>query len=317
MRAIRITEFGGPEVLTVAEVPDPVPGEDQRLITVDTAGVNYADTHQAEDSYLARQELPMIPGSEVVGRLDDGRRVLAFTTSGGYAEKALAHPSAIVELPDDVTDAQALALFVQGLTAWHLLRTCTAMRPGESVLVHAAAGGVGSLAVQLARHFGAGRVVGLASTEEKRALVCELGADAAVDPAAEDLAGELVRANDGRRYDVVLEMTGGGVFDASLAALGRRGRLATFGMASREPATPIDPSALMLRSQTVTGFWLVHYLDRLREPMAELLDLVRQGVLRPVVGGEYPLEEARAAHEALRARRTTGKLLLTVRGTIP
>ena len=313
MRAIQITEFGGPEVLTLTDVPEPTPTDGLELLTVSSAGVNYADTHQAEDTYLAKQQLPLIPGSEVVGRRADGTRVSAFTATGGYAEQALAHPATIFELPDEVDDGQALALLVQGLTAWHLLRTCATVQSGESVVVHAAAGGVGTMAVQLAKQFGAGRVIGMASSEEKRALVTDLGADAVVDSGAEDLTEALIEANGGTRVDVVLEMTGGAVFDASLAALGRLGRLVTFGMASGEPPTPIEPAALMARSQTVSGFWLVHFLarpDLLRGPMAELLDLVRSGELRAIIGGRYPLADARSAHEALRSRRTTGKLLL-------
>ncbi len=313
VRAIQITEFGGPEVLTLTDVPEPEPKGGLELLAVSSAGVNYADTHQAEDSYLAKQELPLIPGSEVVGRRADGTRVSAFTASGGYAEKALAHPATIFELPDEVDDGQALALLVQGLTAWHLLRTCARVQPGESVVVHAAAGGVGTMAVQLAKRFGAGRVIGMASNEEKRALVTDLGADAVVDSGAADLTGALIEANGGNRVDIVLEMTGGAVFDASLAALGKLGRLVTFGMASGEPATPIEPAVLMARSQTVSGFWLVHFLTRpdlLHGPMAELLDLVRAGELRAIVGGRYPLADARSAHEALRSRRTTGKLVL-------
>jgi len=313
VRAIQITEFGGPEVLTLTDVPEPTPTDGLELLTVSSAGVNYADTHQAEDTYLAKQQLPLIPGSEVVGRRADGTRVSAFTATGGYAEQALAHPATIFELPDEVDDGQALALLVQGLTAWHLLRTCATVQSGESVVVHAAAGGVGTMAVQLAKQFGAGRVIGMASSEEKRALVTDLGADAVVDSGAEDLTEALIEANGGTRVDVVLEMTGGAVFDASLAALGRLGRLVTFGMASGEPPTPIEPAALMARSQTVSGFWLVHFLarpDLLRGPMAELLDLVRSGELRAIIGGRYPLADARSAHEALRSRRTTGKLLL-------
>jgi NADPH:quinone reductase len=316
MRAIQITEFGGPEVLTLAEVPDPEPSGDLEVLDVSTAGVNYADTHQAEDSYLAKQQLPLIPGGEVVGRRADGTRVLAFTAgNGGYAEKALVHPGAMFPLPDGVDDAQALALLVQGLTAWHLLRTSTRLQPGESVVVHAAAGGVGTLAVQLAKRWGAGRVIGVASSPEKRALAAELGADATVDPDADDLAAAIIEANGGKRVDIVLEMTGGGVFDASMAALGTLGRLVTFGMASKEPPTPVDPAVLIRRSQTIVGFWLVHLLSRpdlLHGPMAELLELLERGELRPIVGGRYPLADARLAHEALRSRATTGKLVLDV-----
>ena len=316
MRAIRITEFGGPEVLRLTEVPDPEPAGGLELLTVDAAGVNYADTHQIEDSYLSSQKLPLIPGSEVVGHRTDGTRVSAFVTTGGYAEKALAHPAAIFELPEGVDDGQALALLVQGLTAWHLLRTSARVQPGESVVVHAAAGGVGTIAVQLAKRFGAGRVIAVASSEEKRSLAVELGADVAVDARAEDLKSALQDANGGRKVDVVLEMTGGPAFDASLAALAPFGRLVAFGQASGQSPTPVEPAALMARSLSVIGFWLVHYLTKpqlLHESMAELLGMVERGELRVIVGGHYPLVEARRAHEDLRSRNTVGKLVLDVR----
>ena len=303
----------------MTEVTDPEPAHGLEPLTVDSAGVNYADTHQIEDSYLSSQQLPMIPGGEVVGRRADGSRVSAFVTSGGYAEKALAHPAAIFELPDGVDDGQALALLAQGLTAWHLLRTSTRLQPGESVVVHAAAGGVGTIAVQLAKRFGAGRVIAVASNDEKRALAVELGADVAVDAGAEDLRAALQEANDGKKVDVVLEMVGGVVFDASLAALAPLGRLVAFGQASGQPPTPIEPAALMARSLTVTGFWLVHLLTRpqlLHEPMAELLGLVERGELRVIVGGHYPLADARRAHEDLRSRATVGKLVLDVRSPV-
>lgn len=315
MRAIQITEFGGPEVLRLAEVAEPVPTHGLELLTVSSAGVNYADTHQTENTYLAKQQLPLIPGGEVVGWRADGTRVSAFTASGGYAERTLAAPTATFDLPDSVDDGQALALLVQGLTAWHLLRTCARLQPGESVAVHAAAGGVGTVAVQLAKRFGAGRVIGLASSQRKRELAADLGADVVVDSTAEDLTEALIEANGGQRVDIVLEMTGGAAFDASLAALARLGRLVVFGLASGQPATPVDPAVLMGRSQTVSGFWLVHFLSRpelLQPQMAELLDLVGRGELRTVVGGHYPLEQARAAHEALRSRDSVGKLVLDV-----
>jgi NADPH:quinone reductase len=257
-----------------------------------------------------------VPGSEVVGTTPDGTRVAAFAMSGGYAEKALVHPIGTFPLPDDVEDAQALALMVQGLTAWHLLRTSTHLQPGESVVVHAAAGGVGTLAVQLAKAWGAGRVIGVASSPEKRELAASLGADVTVDAGAENLKAALEEANDGKKVDVVLEMVGGPTFDASLAALAPFGRLATFGMASRTPPSPVDAGALMSRSRAVIGFWLAHCFTRpeLMQPqMAELLSMVQAGSLRPIVGGTYPLAEAHLAHEALRSRGTQGKLILDCR----
>jgi NADPH2:quinone reductase len=313
MRAIQITEFGGPEVLQPRDVDEPVAPEGGVVLDVTAAGINWADTHQAENSYLAPAELPLVPGGEVAGRTPDGRRVVALVAGGGYAEKALAFPAATWEVPDGVTDGQALGLVLQGTTAWHLLRTSAQLREGESVVVHAAAGGVGTLAIQLAKRFGAGRVIGVASSDEKRGLATRLGADAVVDSGAEDLNAALREANDGAKVDVVLEMVGGRTFEASLKALAPFGRLVHFGQAGREGAPKVDPGALMARSQGVIGFWLVHMMrrpDLMTEAMEGMFSAVLAGELEAVIGGEYPLEEAQRAHEDLRARGTVGKLIL-------
>jgi NADPH2:quinone reductase len=314
VRCIRIEEFGGPEVLQPAEVPDPEAPEGGVVLDVSAAGVNWADTHQAENSYLAQAELPLIPGGEVVGTTPDGRRVVALVPSSGYAEKAVAFEMAMWDVPDGVSDAQALGLVLQGTTAWHLLRTSAQLREGESVVVHAAAGGVGTIAVQLAKRFGAGRVIGAASSEEKRELVMRLGADAVVDSGSEDLKAALREANGGERVDVVLEMVGGRTFEQSLDALAPFGRLVHFGQAAREGAPPVDPGKLMGTSRGVLGFWLVHMMrrpDLMTEAMEGMFQMVLDGELEPIVGGTYPLEEARRAHEDIRARGTVGKLVLT------
>ena len=234
MRAIQITEFGGPEVLAPRRRPRPRAGRRPDVLDVSAAGVNFADTHQAENTYLAPAELPLVPGGEVVGTTHDGRRVVALVAGGGYAESALAHPAAMWDVPDGVSDAAALALVLQGTTAWHLLRTSAQLREGESVVVHAAAGGVGTIAVQLAKRFGAGRVIGTASTQEKRALAVRLGADATIPSEPEDMADALREANGGEKVDVVLEMVGGETFEHSLRALAPFGRLVHFGQAGRE-----------------------------------------------------------------------------------
>ena len=307
MRAVQITEFGGPEVLTPTELPDPEPQAGFTVLDVSRIGVNYADTHHVENTYLAPATLPMVPGVEVVGRTPEGRRVVSLVNEGGYAERVLAPDELSFEVPDEVEDAQALALVVQGLTAWHLLRTCARLAKDETVVVHAAAGGVGSLAVQLAKRWGAGRVIATASSEAKRATALELGADVALDSSADGLAQRLQEANDGRGVDVVLEMTGGPVFDESMAALGRFGRLVTYGMASRTPPKPIAPDQLMVGSKSVVGFWLIDCLARpgmLAEPLAELFELTGSGALRPLLGGEYALADAAQAHRDLRARGT-------------
>ena len=313
MRAIQLTQFGGPETLVVSDVPDPVPTGDQQVLDVLAAGINYADTHQTEDSYLARQTLPLIPGGEVVVRDATGQRLLGLLGSGGYAEKIAADPRYLFPIPDAVGDGQALTALVQGATAWHLLRTSTHLAEGESVVVHAGAGGVGTIAIQLARRWGAGRIIATASSEDKRKLTLELGADVAVDSTSEDLTSALREANGGKGVDVVLEMTGGPVFDQSLAALAPLGRLAIFGMASRTPPSPIDAGRLMGRSAAVIGFWLVHVVQRpalLAAAVTDLLAMIADGSLAPVVGATYPLERAADAHRALLDRSSVGKLVL-------
>lgn len=315
MRAIQITEFGGPEVLRLTDLPVPEPGDDEVLIRVSRAGMNFADTHQRRNSYLAKARLPLVPGAEVAGvREDTGQRVVALCGSGGYAEYATAPSSLTFPIPEAVDDGTALALLLQGLTAWHLFQTCARIQEGESVVVHAAAGGVGSLAVQLARPLGAGRVIATASSEEKRTLARELGADVALDPAPEGLTERLIEANDGRPVDVVLEMAGGAVFDRSLEALAPFGRIVAYGIASQE-GNEVPTGALMRRSRAVVGFWLMHCLGRpemVDEALRDLFARAGHGELRVVVGATYPLSEAARAHADLEGRRTTGKLLLDV-----
>ena len=313
MKAIQITEFGGPETLVVRDLPDPHPVDGEAVLDVLAAGVNYADTHQTEDSYLAKQSLPLIPGGEVVARDESGRRLLGLVGSGGYAQRIAVDPRRMFPVPDNVSDGQALTTLVQGATAWHLLRTSTHLQAGETVVVHAGAGGVGTLAIQLAKLWGAGRVIATASSEEKRALTLELGADVAIDSRTADLTTALREANEGRGVDIVLEMTGGPVFDQSLAALAPLGRLAVFGMAGRRPPAPVDPAALMRRSTAVIGFWLIHVAQRpylLAEAVTDLMSLIAEGAIRPIVGQTYPLDRAADAHRALLDRSSVGKLVL-------
>jgi len=312
MRAVQIQEFGGPEVLQVVDVPTPEPADGEVLIDVSRSGINFADTHQRENSYLARYEVPMVLGGEVAGTTPDGRRVVALLRQGGYAEYAVAPDATVFPIPDGVDDGVALALIVQGLTAWHLFRTSSKLAQGESVVVVSGAGGVGSLALQLAKPLGAGRVIATASSEEKRAKTLELGADAAVDPATDDLKGAIVEANEGRPVDVVLEMSGGRVFEQCADALAPFGRIVAYGIAGREQNT-LETGRLMRKSRAVVGFWLMHCLgrrDMMEEPLEDLFGRAARGELVPQVGNTYPLSDVRQAHEDLQGRRTSGKLLL-------
>jgi NADPH2:quinone reductase len=363
MRAVQMSEFGGPEVLGLVELPRPHPGSGEVLIKVTRAGVNFADTHTRTNSYVRKATLPLVPGAEVAGlREDTGERVVALTGSGGYAEYAVAPAAHVWAIPEGVDDGTALALLVQGTTAWHLYRTAgrvgegrtagrvgegrtagragegttggetTGEGTGETVVVHAAAGGVGSLAVQLGHSLGAGRVIATASSEEKRELALRLGADAAIDPAPEGLTERLLEANGGRPVDVVFEMAGGEVFDASYRALAPFGRLVVCGIASQQP-NEVRSGSLLRHSRAVVGFYIFHCLERpgmFEQALADLFARVGSSPARPatparpglagpgpahpklevLVGHTYPLSEAAQAHIDLRERRTTGKLLL-------
>ncbi len=311
MKAIQIDEFGGPDVLRHLEVDDPVAGEGEVVIDVARSGVNFADTHATRNDYLAEQRLPLIPGGEVSGRTPDGRRVAAILGSGGYAEKVAIPESWLIPIPDEVDDDQAAAMLLQGLTAMALVGRCARVEPGETVVVEAAAGGTGTLSVQLAKRAGA-KVIGLASSEDKRALVERLGADATVDSRSPDLKAAILEANDGERVDAVLHMSGGDAFDAEFSALAPLGRMVVFGIASREQRE-VSTAALLRGSKAVIGFWLAHLLARrdLVAPMiGELLGAVAAGELEVTVGGVHPLSEAARAHRDLIERRSSGKLLL-------
>ena len=311
MRAIQVEEFGGPEAMNLVELPDPQPAAGEVVVDVARAGINFADTHSTRDDYLAKQSLPLVPGGEVAGITPDGRRVAALLMNGGYAQKVAAPEAALVPIPDDVTDDQAAALLLQGLTAHALLHRCARIERGETVVVEAAAGGTGSLAVQLAKRAGA-RVIGLASSPEKRELVERLGADATVDSQGENANDAILAANGGEQVNAVLQMSGGEAFEQQLRTLAPFGRMVAFGIASGEE-NAVKTGHLMRNSRSVIGFWLVHLFrepERLKETIGELLQAVAAGELEVVVSGVYPLSEASRAHEDLAARRTHGKLLL-------
>jgi NADPH2:quinone reductase len=313
MRAIQMTEFGGPEVLELVELPKPVPADGEVLINVSRAGLNFADTHTRTNSYVQKATLPLIPGGEVAGvREDTGERVVALVGSGGYAEYATAPESMVFPIPDGLDDGTALAIVIQGTTAWHLYKTSARVSDGESVVVHGAAGGVGSMAVQLGHELGAARVIATASNEQKRELALELGADVALDPAPEGLTERLIEANDGREVDVVFEMSGGEVFDASYGALAPFGRIVACGIATNEP-NKVSTGSLLRHSRAVVGFYIFHCFQRpgmFAEALSDLFARAARGALRAVVGHTYPLAQAAQAQIDLRERRTTGKLLL-------
>jgi NADPH2:quinone reductase len=308
---VQINRFGGPEVLELVELPDPKPGPGEVVIDVSRIGINFADTHQRHNEYLAKAELPLIPGAEVSGRTADGRRVAAILTSGGYAEKVVVPERSLVPIPDQVSDEAAAAILLQGLTAWALLEISAHVMPGETVVVEGAAGGTGTLAVQLAKRRGA-RVIGLASTRKKRELVERLGADATADSRADDAGVALLEANRGEPVDVILQISGGEAFDQQMEALAPFGRMVAFGIATGRPNV-IRSQQLMRAGRSVTGFWIVHLLQRpdlLSRGIEELLGAVASRELEVVIGGVYPMSDVARAQIELAERRTQGKLLL-------
>lgn len=329
MKAIRFHENGGPEVLRYEDVADPAPGPGQVLLRVLAAGVNYADATRRTggSAYPRPTPLPFTPGSEVVGvveklgegvtAVERGATVMAWLGQGGYAEQAVANVADLLPVPEGIKPAEALSLIIQGLSAALILKGSARLKAGDSVLIEGAAGGVGVLAVQLAKIYGAGRVIGAASTDAKRALVVGLGADAAVDYTRADWVAEVKAKNGGRPVDIILEMTGGAVFEQALDCLGPGGRMVAYGNASRQPMM-LNVQRLFAQNQTVTGFFLSGFIagqsqDRAAfaaKLLAELGGYVRDGRLRLQLGGTYKLAQAAEAHRAIEGRGTTGKIIL-------
>jgi NADPH2:quinone reductase len=319
MRAVVVEALGDPDVLALREVPRPSPGSGETLIEVDRAGINFSDIGRRRSGWRnPTQPLPVIPGFEVVGRrVSDGRRVLGVTTrgSGGYAEYAVMPDRLTIPVPDGVRDVQALATAIQGVTAWGALVSAARIRSGDTVAITAAAGGVGSLAIQIARLHGASRVIAVASTEEKRRRALELGADAAVAGRPEGLGGEIRAANGGAGVDIVLESVGGALVDAGLDALAYDGRMVVFGQASGA-SNDVSLDLLMDRSIGVIGYWVTPFMrntDGGREAIITLLDWIAEGRLRVLEGPTFPIDQAAAAHAAIEAGETVGKVTLVVR----
>jgi NADPH:quinone reductase len=327
MKAIQISRFGGPEVLEPVEIPMPVPGPGEALIRVGAAGVNFFETLQRQDRYGPTSALPMIPGVEIAGTIEAlgtgassvqiGERIAAplfaaSVFSGGYAEYVAVDAAWTIPLPQSVSFATAAALMVQGLTALHLIRQAPAA--GKTVLVNAAAGGVGSLLVQLAKQAGAKRVIAAASSAEKLALARELGAEAGVDYSQPDWAAQVRAATGGAGPDIVYESVGGAITRTSLELLAPFGRMVIFGALNLQDfgLGVSELKSLVAGNQTLTGFALLPFLNmaNVKADLAGLLSLAERGELRVLSGGSFPLDQAAAAHRALESRRTTGKLVL-------
>lgn len=322
MKAIRFEKYGGPDVLSLIETDIPKLGKKEVLIEVKAIGVNYADTARREGQYVVPTPLPFTPGAEIAGVIKEvgsgvygakkGQRVVTLIEEGGYAQYAVAPASGLMPIPDDVDFEEAVSLPLQGLTAYHTLKTMGRLEQEETVLIHAAAGGVGILAVQLAKLFGAGKVIATASTETKLDIASEMGADHVVNYTNGDWVEEVIELTDGKGVDVALEMVGGDVFHKTLDCLATFGRLVIYGAASGKQAE-FFPSQLMERSQSVIGFFLPQIMarpDLLESSMEELLGYVSYGELKLNVWGSYPLEDASLVHQLLQGRETTGKVIL-------
>lgn len=325
MKAIQFTEYGGPEVLKTIDIDKPKPGPTEVLIEIHAIGVNYADTARREGQYVVPTKLPFIPGAEIAGviveageevtNVNIGTRVVTLIESGGYAEYAVVDSRNImVMLKEDIDFKQAVSLPLQGLSAYHILKTMGCLTKDDTVLVHAAAGGVGTLAVQLAKLFGARKVIATASTDEKLELAKSLGADVCINYTKEGWHDEVLEATEGRGVNVALEMAGGDVFKNTLKCLAPFGRIVIYGVASGEQAV-MHPSSLMAKNQSVIGFFLPQIMRKrelLLRSIRELFDYLEEGKLQLIIGDTYPLEEAAKVHELMQARKTTGKIVLEV-----
>ena len=313
MKAVRVKGFGGVDQLEFVELPDPEPQPGQVRVRVEACGLNYADVMQREGLYPGGPKPPYIPGLEAAGvveagdSLPAGTRVMALAASGCHAELVCVFAAACVRCPESMSFAEAAAFPVQYLTAYHALTTLGRAEAGETVLIHAAAGGVGTAAVQIAKLLGL-HVTGTASSEEKRQRILELGADEAFsyDEFDQKLNGKPA---------LILEAVGGDIFKRSLAILPSLGRLVVYGAASRD-VQPVDTLKLLFRSQAVIGLHLNAIFERPRlmaESLTRLLGWIEQGKLKIQVGHTLPLAEIRQAHELIASRKSYGKIVLVTR----
>ena len=320
MRAIRIREIGGPELLELETIGDPVPGPGEALVRLEAIGVNFVEIYQRKGLY--KSSFPFTPGAEGAGTVVAvgpgvdlvrvGDRVASHNFTGSYAELALAQADRLVVLPEGLSAREGAAAMLQGLTAHYLATSVYALQPGDVCLVHAAAGGVGLLLCQIAKRRNA-IVIGTASTPEKAALARKAGADEVILYTQQDFVEEVRRITKGALLPVVYDSVGATTYLKSLDCLAPRGTLALFGQSSG-PVPPFDPLLLMQKgSLFLTRPTLNHYVatrDELVWRAGEVLGWVRDGSLNLRIDRDVPLAHAAEAHRALEGRRTTGKVLL-------
>jgi NADPH2:quinone reductase len=321
MQAIRVHQTGGPEVLRYEEVPDPTPGPGEAVVRVEAAGVNFIDVYHRTGLYKV-PSLPFTLGQEGAGtveavgegvtELHPGDRVAWTSVPGSYAGKAAVPVARLVPLPEGVTARQGAAAMLQGMTAHYLACSTYPLKPGDTCLVHAAAGGVGLLLCQIAKLRGA-RVLGTTSTEEKAALARAAGADEVILYTEKDFVAEVKRLTDGKKVQVVYDSVGKTTFEKGLDCIVPRGMMVTFGQSSGS-IPPFDPSILNVKgSLYLTRPSLFHYIATREELLlraGDVLGWIAQGKLRLRTEFEFPLAQTADAHRALEGRKTTGKVLL-------
>lgn len=324
MKAVRIHQIGGPEVMQLEEIETPAPREGEVLIKVAAAGVTQADLAQRQGTYLTPTRPPMILGMQVAGTVVacgpgvsapvEGTRVVSFV-EGGYAEYAIAKATMVISIPSHLDFVHAATFPVQGIMAYQLLRESARLQVGESVLVYAAAGGVGTLAVQLANLMGAGTVISTAGNQTKLDLVRRLGADVAINHTEKDWVEQVQEATGGQGADIILEMVGGKLAEQCLHCLAPFGRMVIYGRVSGQNALFSDVK-LLDKNQAIIGYWLIGWMssrpDRTAVAARELIEYLATGKLEIIAEHTFPLAEAAEAHRAIAQRKTTGEVVLLV-----
>lgn len=320
MKAIQVQKTGGPEVLTLVDLPVPKAKANEAVVKIAASGVNFIDVYFREGRYPAA--LPFTDGQEAAGTVTEvgsdvkqvkvGDRVAYSNVMGTYAEYAAVPADRLVHVPDKITDQQAAAAMLQGMTAHYLINTTYPLKKGETALIHAAAGGVGLLLVQMAKNIGA-HVIGTAGTEEKAKLAREAGADEVIVYATQDFEAETKRLTGGKGVHVVYDGVGKSTFEKGLNVLRPRGYMVLFGGASG-PVPAFDPIALSQKgSLFLTRPSLIHYValrEELEQRSGDVFAMIAAGKLKLRISQTYKLEEVQQAHRDLEGRKTTGKILL-------
>lgn len=322
MKAIKVSSYGDADVLKLSDAePKPTPAEGQVLVKIHAAGVNFVDIYHRRGYY--QQKLPFIPGLEAAGVVEAvGKKVAEFRPGdrvaytghiGSYSEYTVIDADRLVSVPKDLSFEQGAAFPLQGMTAHYLIHEFRRPKPGDTVLIHAAAGGVGLLLVQWAKHHGA-RVIGTVSTDEKARTAREAGADHVILYTEQDFVSETKRLTDGLGAQLVLDGVGKSTFPGDLEAVALRGHVVIYGAASG-PADPVVPNSLMTKSISVSGGSLVNFTatrEELLRRSTEVLNAIKEGWLKLRIGNVLPLAEAGKAHRLLEGRRTMGKIVLKV-----